>query len=58
MLYAREFALVEARQVFFARCKVEIYFFGDRDGSFSFLRGWRRHGWWLVGERDYVCWAN
>jgi hypothetical protein len=41
-LLARDFALVEACEVFFARSGVEFDFLGRRDGDFAFLYG-RRH---------------
>jgi len=39
-LLPRDFALVEAREVFFARAEVEFDFFGGRGGELALFGGW------------------
>lgn len=56
-LLARDFALVEACEVFFARSGVEFDFLGDDDVNLAFLI-WRRHGFELsvwTGGDVWLC---
>jgi hypothetical protein len=66
-LLARDFALVEACEVFFARGRIEFDFLGHGDVNFALLSGWSHDCWvpfkqgglgtvWVFGARSCsVC---